>query len=80
MEDRDPGLIGPDETAYRLERSLDGTSGWAEVATVGQNVTSYSDTDLVPSTTYFYRVVALNSGGESSPSPTVTGGNVCRWL
>jgi fibronectin type 3 domain-containing protein len=56
------------ETSYRVERSPTGTSGWSAVATTGQNVATYSDTGLSPSTTYFYRVVASNSGGDSAPS------------
>jgi lysophospholipase L1-like esterase len=56
------------ETGYRVERSANGTSGWAQVGTTGQNVTSYSDTGLTSATTYFYRVIATNAGGDSPPS------------
>jgi fibronectin type 3 domain-containing protein len=57
-----------DETGYRIERSADGTSGWTAIATTGQDVTTYVDTGLSPSTTYSYRVVAVNVGSESPPS------------
>ena len=56
------------ELGYRIERSPDGTSGWTEIGTTGMGVTSYTDSGLVPATTYYYRVVALTSGGESPPS------------
>ena len=56
------------ETGYRVERSANGTSGWAQVGTTGQNVTSYADTGLSSATTYFYRVIATNAGGDSPPS------------
>jgi fibronectin type 3 domain-containing protein len=56
------------ETGYRLERSLDGASGWSAIGTTGQNVTTYADTGLAAGTTYFYRVVATNTGGDSAPS------------
>jgi hypothetical protein len=57
-----------DETGYRIERSADGTSGWTPIATTGQDVTTYVDAGLSPSTTYYYRVVAVNVGDESPPS------------
>jgi Fibronectin type III domain len=57
-----------DETGYRIERSADGTSGWTAIATTGQDVTAYVDAGLSPSTTYYYRVVAVNVGDESPPS------------
>lgn len=57
-----------DETGYRVERSLDGASDWIEIATTGQDVTIYVNGTLSPGTTYFYRIVATNAGGDSTPS------------
>jgi Peptidase family M23/Fibronectin type III domain len=53
-------------------------SAWAQIATVGANVTSYTDTGLQPSTTYFHTVCAQNSVGAScaatySTATTLTG-------
>lgn len=60
-----------DETGYRVERSLDGSTGWVELATTGQDVTMYVNATLSPGTTYFYRVIAMNAGGDSAPSDVV---------
>jgi fibronectin type 3 domain-containing protein len=57
------------ETGYRIERSDDGGTGWNTVGTAGQDVTSFTDAGLVPGTGYAYRVIAINAGGESGPSP-----------
>jgi hypothetical protein len=57
-----------DETGYRVERSLDGTTGWVELATTGQDVTTYVNATLSPGTTYYYRIIATNAGGDSAPS------------
>jgi hypothetical protein len=51
--------------AFRIERSLDGTS-WAEIGTVGANVTSFRDSGLRAGTRYYYRVRA-SSGVAASP-------------
>jgi hypothetical protein len=56
------------ETGYRVERSTDGTGGWSVIATPAQDATTYSDTDLSSSTTYFYRIFATNAGGDSPSS------------
>jgi lysophospholipase L1-like esterase len=58
-------------TGYRVERSTDGAS-WASLASLAGGVTSHSDTGLSAGTTYRYRVVATNAGGESPPSPVAT--------
>jgi predicted phage tail protein len=55
------------ETGYRLERSLEGIT-WTVVTTTGADVTAYSNSGLLPATTYHYRVVAFNSGGDSPSS------------
>jgi LmbE family N-acetylglucosaminyl deacetylase/3-mercaptopyruvate sulfurtransferase SseA len=55
------------ETSYRVERSPDGTT-FTALVTLGANVTTYSNTGLTASTTYFYRVLASNSGGDSAYS------------
>jgi titin len=60
------------ESGYRVQRSADGVSGWAQVGTTGQDASSYSDTELTASTTYWYRVVAYNVGGDSAPSAVVS--------
>jgi hypothetical protein len=53
------------ETSFVIERSLSSSSGFAQVATVGSNVTSYVNTGLASGTTYYYRVAATNSAGTS---------------
>jgi hypothetical protein len=60
-----------DETGYRIELSADGTTGWAEIGTAGQDVTGYTDTALSPGTTYYYRIVGTNAAGDSAPSNIV---------
>jgi hypothetical protein len=59
------------ETGFKIERSTDGTT-FTQVATVGANVTTYSDTGLAALTTYYYRMRAYNSGGNSAYSNTAT--------
>lgn len=59
-----------DETAYSVERSADGSTGWSEIATPAADAESYSDTGLASETQYFYRVRANNAGTYSSYSGT----------
>lgn len=60
-----------DETSYSVERSTNGTT-FSVIATLGANATSYSNTGLAASTTYWYRVRAANSGGFSGYSNTAS--------
>jgi hypothetical protein len=54
------------EDGFKIERCIGaGCINFSPLATVGANVTTYSDTGLSPSTTYRYRVYAFNSGGNS---------------
>jgi hypothetical protein len=57
-----------DETGYRVERSTDGANDWVTITTTAQDVTTHKDAGLPPGTTYYYRVFATNSGGDSAPS------------
>lgn len=55
------------EAGFTVDRSLDGTTGWAEIADLSAGSTSYNDTaGLSAVTTYFYRVKAYNANGVSS--------------
>jgi hypothetical protein len=56
------------EEGFKIERSLTSGSGFAEIATVGANITSYPDSGLTTGTTYYYRVRAYNAGGNSAYS------------
>jgi hypothetical protein len=56
-----------DEQGFRIERSLDGFA-FAEIATVGPNVTTFNDTTAFADTFFFYRVFAFNGFGNSDPS------------
>ncbi len=49
-----------DEEGFRIYRNGE------QIATVGADVTSYTDTGLSDDTNYTYRVAAYNDGGESS--------------
>ena len=56
-------------TGYKIERSTDGGTTWStDVANTSSTSTTFSDTGLSSSTTYTYRVSAINSVGTSSPS------------
>jgi C1A family cysteine protease len=62
-----------DETGFKIERCTGaGCSNFAQIATVGANVTSYADTELAASTSYSYRVRATNAGGDSAHSNAAT--------
>jgi subtilisin family serine protease len=56
------------ETGFKIERKIGATGTYSQVATVGANVTTYSDTGLNGSTTYYYRVRAYKTAGDSSYS------------
>jgi len=55
------------EQGFRVERSADNAS-FTEITTLGASVTSYTDTSLAASTTYYYRVRAFNTAGNSAYS------------
>lgn len=60
------------ETGFKIERSV-GTSGiWSQIASVGTNVTTYTDTGLTTARTYHYRVRATNPAGDSAYTPVVS--------
>jgi autotransporter-associated beta strand protein len=56
-------------TNVLLQRSTDNVS-FTQIASLGASVTNYSDTGLTPATTYYYRVQATNTGGNSVYSNT----------
>jgi len=58
-----------DELGFRIERALNvgGVAGaYVRIASVGANVTTYSNTGLQNGTTYWYRVRAYNAVGPSA--------------
>ena len=55
------------ETGFKIERSPDSAT-WAQIATVGANVRTYSNNGLSASTFFSYRVRAYNGGGDSTYS------------
>jgi len=60
-------------TGYDIERSTDNGTTWSTVqANTGSTGTTYSDAGLSPSTTYTYRISAINSVGTSTPSNIVS--------
>ncbi|MGE3683698.1 MAG: fibronectin type III domain-containing protein [Bdellovibrionales bacterium] len=56
------------EAGFRIQRGTTSTGPFEAAGEVGAGVTTFSDTGRNPSTTYYYRVLAYNSGGESEPT------------
>jgi len=69
------------ETGFKVERATSVNGNYTTLTTTGANVTTYSAVGLSSSTTYYFRVSAVNAAGNSSnasasastlaPAPTV---------
>jgi hypothetical protein len=55
-------------TGYRIYRSASSAGPWAAVGAIGGTTTAYKDTAVAGGTAYYYRVTAVNSGGEGAAS------------
>ena len=53
------------ESGFAIERSLSAGSGWLQIATVGANGTTFTDSSLSSLTTYYYRVRAYSTSASS---------------
>lgn len=56
------------QTEYRIERSADGGTTWAEIAIVAGTSLFYKDDGLPPNTRRAYRVTSASFAGKSAPS------------
>ncbi len=59
------------EDGFSIERSINGQD-FHNITTVGQNVASYSDDNIVENQMYYYRVRAYNNSGNSGYSNIAT--------
>lgn len=59
------------ETGFKVARSLNGVD-FTEIATLGAGTTSYANSGLTALTTFYYRVRAYNSAGNSAYSNTAS--------
>ncbi len=55
-----------DESGFKIERSLNGTSGWTQIATPAANSASFPNSGLTHLTAYYYSVRATNTAGDSA--------------
>lgn len=60
------------ELNFVVERSLNSTTGFAVIATLPANTTSYPSTGLARNKTYYFRVKATNAAGDSAYSNTAS--------
>ena len=63
---------GGGEDGFGVERWDPGSQAFVELGYVGSDVTSFTDANVQPGTTYRYRVSAVNAIGESPFSNEVT--------
>lgn len=54
------------ETGFKIERSANGGTTFTQISVATANATTYQDINLLPGTSYVYRVRATNSAGDST--------------
>ncbi len=54
------------ESGFKIERKIGIDGTYSQIATVGANIVTYSDTGLTQGTTYYYQIRAYNSFGDSA--------------
>lgn len=59
-------------TGYNIQRSDDNGATWQSIGQTNNQTTKYSDENLQPTTTYFYRVFVTTSAGQGPPSNTAS--------
>ena len=62
--------VSANASLFKIERSLDGASGWVQAAL--QGATQFLDAGLAAGMPYFYRVIARNSNGDSTPTSVIS--------
>ena len=60
------------ETSFEIHRSTSTNNSYQVFGTAPSNVVTFVDNSVVPPTTYFYKVRAINSGGNSAFSPEIS--------
>jgi tripartite motif-containing protein 71 len=67
------GDTSNNETGFKIERCQGtGCNNFAQITTLGSNVTTYKNTRLRKSTAYTYRVRSYNVNGNSAYSNTAS--------
>jgi len=61
------------EDGFKIERSPNGNNSWAQIATTGINIRTYTNSGLSSNTRYYYRVRSFNRLGNSAYSNTANG-------
>ena len=56
------------EDGFKVERGDSSTGPWTEIATIPANSTQFGNASLLPTTVYYYHVMAFNGAGNSGYS------------
>ena len=61
------------EAGFKIQRKQGATGAYGDLTTTGANATQYGDTTVTDGTSYYYRVCATNSAGDSAYSNEISG-------